>query len=135
MDAVPSAIGVCASIAAVWWSWFYPARWVGGGWYGTWASRVFLYLIPSFSFLCLLVASQSMLSALGAPLPGAVFDAFAVVLFALLLVGILGTVGVPIPAPWAPRWMRRRRRDDRAARAARAARAEARAPRKRGRAR
>ncbi|SMY11201.1 hypothetical protein [Brevibacterium jeotgali] len=116
MDAVPGAIGCCAAVAAVWWSWFYPARWVGESWYGTVASRVFLYLIPSFAFLCLLVAVQSMLGALGVPMPGELFDPLAVVLFVVLLVGILGTLGVPIPAPWAPRWMRRRRREDRAAR-------------------
>lgn len=116
MDAVPGAIGVCAAVAAVWWSWFYPARWVEENWYGTGISRVFLYLIPSLAALGLLVAVQSMLTALGAPLPGAVFDPLAIVLFVLLLVGILGTLGVPIPAPWAPRWMRQRRRQDTAAR-------------------
>lgn len=116
MEALPGAFGVCAAVAAVWWSWYYPARWVGASWYGTWTSRVFLYLIPSFALLCLLVAAQSMLTALSAPLPGAVFDPLAIVLFVLLLVGILGTLGVPIPAPWAPRWMRQRRREDRAAR-------------------
>ncbi|MGO1440783.1 MAG: hypothetical protein ACTHVY_11910 [Brevibacterium yomogidense] len=116
MEAVPGAIGVCAAVAAVWWSWFYPAYWVGESWYGTWTSRVFLYLIPSFAVLGLLVAAQSMLTALGVPLPGEVFDPLAVGLFVLLLVGFLGTLGVPLPAPWAPRWMRRRRREDRAAR-------------------
>ncbi|NUL44812.1 hypothetical protein F7P69_06345 [Cellulosimicrobium funkei] len=72
-------------------------------------SRVFLYLIPSFALLGFWVAASSFLDAVGLPMPAGMFDGGAVVLFVGLLLGIAGTAGVPLPAPWAPAWMRERR--------------------------
>lgn len=101
--------GMALALACLWWSWYYPARLVDADWYGTWMSRLFLYLIPSFALLGLWVATSSFLDAVGQPMPAGLFDGGAVVLFLGLLLGMAGTAGVPLPAPWAPAWMRERR--------------------------
>lgn len=106
---LPGLAGMGVAVACLWWSWFYPARLVGPGWYRTSMSRVFLFLIPAMSLLGLFVATDAVLAGFGLPLPDAVFDAGAVILFAGLLLALVGTAGVPLPAPWAPRWMRERR--------------------------
>ncbi|MFC7402109.1 hypothetical protein [Citricoccus sp. GCM10030269] len=109
MDILPGLLGMVLAVACLWWSWFFPAHLVGADWYGTFMSRVFLYLIPSMALLWLFVAADSFLDALGTPWPNPVFDTGAVVLFLVLLLSFVGILGVPLPAPWAPRWMRERR--------------------------
>ncbi|MFC4370931.1 hypothetical protein [Citricoccus nitrophenolicus] len=101
--------GMALALACLWWSWYYPARLVDADWYGTWMSRLFLYLIPSFALLGLWVAIDSFLDGIGLPMPAGLFDGGAVLLFLTLLLGIAGAAGVPWPAPWAPAWMRERR--------------------------
>jgi hypothetical protein len=113
MEFLLGLVGIVLSAACLWWSWYYPARMVTESWYGTFASRLFLYLVPAMSLLWLFVALDSFLGGLGAPLPDPVFDTGAVVLFLGLLLSIAGTVGVPLPAPWAPAWMKARRHRDR----------------------
>lgn len=109
MDFLPGLAGMALALACLWWSWYYPARLVDSGWYGTLMSRLFLYLIPAFALLGLWVATSSFLDGLGLPMPAGLFDTGAVVFFLVLLLGIAGAAGVPWPAPWAPAWMRERR--------------------------
>lgn len=116
MGVIPGLLAMLAGAGALWWSWFYPARIVGPSWYGSFASRIFLYLIPPFALLLIWVGIGETAQGLGWPLPEGIADAGSVLLFLLLVAGILGTLGVPLPAPWAPARMRERRKRQRAER-------------------
>lgn len=93
----------------------YPRRIKDAPWYGHGTESLYLYLFPpGFMFLGVACAAE-VFERMGAPWPFWLEAVTIVPALLLTLVGFLGMMGVPMPGPLTPKWVRERRKKDRQA--------------------
>lgn len=111
----------------------YPRMIDDAPWYGTFTESLYLYCFPPFFFVVGVASGLEVFERLGVPWPYWLEQLLVGPGVLALFVGVLGTLGIPMPPFLTPKWIRERRKQDRQERRRR--RSERREERRRRRAR